>query len=224
MVQKPIFWIFCLKTFLFLGKYSLRKLFHRGSTVFKKHRGRNKKFKIKNILFIFLCCKKMFFLTFFFNIIIFSRIKTISKNFKCFYKYLGSGTIMKNKKFKLNKNKNKLWTLWCAPSIPPSLLQSVITWISQHIGVRDLVLLKPLWCVSGENTGNVPPGGEWEGDEVPAPRARHAHSSEDYYDSHVALCKLTLPHCSLSRTPWPLVVLAAARRPGPSPGGSGQRW
>jgi len=48
--------------------------------------------------------------------------------------------------------------VWCAPSIPPSLLQSVITWIFQHIGDRDLVLLKQLWSgvlPKGQHSWNI---------------------------------------------------------------------
>ena len=60
---------------------------------------------------------------------------------KYFEQNLRKGSIMK-----IIKNKIKklffIGAVRCAPSIPPSLLQSVITWISQHIGDRDLVLLK----------------------------------------------------------------------------------
>ena len=38
--------------------------------------------------------------------------------------------------------------MWCLVWCTPSLLQSVITWISQHIGDQDLVLLKEL-CKAG---------------------------------------------------------------------------
>jgi len=78
-------------------------------------------------------------------------------SFKYFEQNLRNGSIMKIIKKKIFKKKI-IGTVWCAPSIPPSRLQSVITWISQHIGDQDLVLLKQLWSgvlPKGQHSWNI---------------------------------------------------------------------
>ena len=71
---------------------------------------------------------------------IFLKILLKFPSFKCFI--TKSQERIDNEEY---KKKKIIGALCCAPSIPPSLLQSVITWISQHIGDQDLVLLKQLW-------------------------------------------------------------------------------
>ena len=57
------------------------------------------------------------------------------------FKFVSSKCFITKSQERIDNEEYKkcIGAVWCLLNIPPSLLQSVITWISQNIGDRELV-------------------------------------------------------------------------------------